>query len=106
MDTRFTDELQVAFDMFRKAQRRAAMKLPYNEGRTPEKKRRLRDCAVLNFYFERLRERGAEYDTVRCGFLEGPPAFPGSGIRHESHIQLAVRNPTCILGVFRPMMIP
>jgi hypothetical protein len=40
--------------------------------------------------------------AVRCPFLEGEPAFPGSGISGESHVPIAVRDPTCILGVFRP----
>jgi hypothetical protein len=40
--------------------------------------------------------------TVRCPFLEGKRAFPGSGIFRESHVQLAVRDKSCILGVFRP----
>jgi hypothetical protein len=43
---------------------------------------------------------------VRGGFLEGEPVFPGSGILRESHIQISVRNPTCVLGVFRPRVGP
>ena len=45
---------------------------------------------------------GVRYQTVRAPFLEGDPAYPGTEIRLESHIQLAVRDPTCIVGVFRP----
>jgi hypothetical protein len=56
----------------------------------------------LNFYLDWLQQRGAGFDTVRCGFIEGDRAFPGSGIFQQSHIQIAVRNPACILGVFRP----
>ena len=29
------------------------------------------------------------YDTVRCGFVEGPPSFEGNGIRQQSHVQIA-----------------
>jgi hypothetical protein len=105
MDTRNTAELARAFNRFKEAMRGAGEKLPRNEGRTPDKKLRMRDCAVLNFYFRRLEERGVEYDTVRCAFVEGRPAFSGSGIRQESHVQIAVRNPACIIGVFRPMIV-
>lgn len=107
MDTRFTDELPSAFDMLKKlhdAQQRA---LPENAGKTPDKLLRHRDCAVLNFYLSWLvQHRGDSYDTVRCGFVEGPPAFEGSGIRHRSHVQIAVRNPACVVGVFRPTIPP
>ena len=36
--------------------------------------------------------------------LLGGPAFPGSGIEAESPIQIAVRDPACIIGVFRPIL--
>ena len=45
---------------------------------------------------------GTGYDTVRGAFLEGKPAYPGAGFSREGHIQIAVRNSACILGVFRP----
>jgi hypothetical protein len=81
--------------------------VPENAGSTPDQILRRRDCAVLNVYLDWLeREPGDFYDSVRCGFVEGDPAFEGSGIRHRSHVQIAVRNPACVLGVFRPTMIP
>jgi hypothetical protein len=74
--------------------------LPVNRG--PEGKRRELDCVVLNNCLSRLRETGLIFDTVRGAFLEGDPVYPGAGIRRETHLQIAVRNPDCILGVFRP----
>ncbi|HUY33464.1 MAG TPA: hypothetical protein VMV69_12005 [Pirellulales bacterium] len=65
-------------------------------------KRRTLDCLVINDRLARLKERGIEYDTVRGAFLEGEPVYPGAGFGRETHIQLAVRNSACILGVFRP----
>jgi hypothetical protein len=58
----------------------------------------------LPFAFEMLKKlhEHTEHDSVRCGFVEGPPAFDGSGIHHQSHVQLAVRNTACVVGVFRP----
>jgi hypothetical protein len=102
MDTKFTDELTVAFEMLKGIHEQPGRSLPVNGGKTPDRKVRRLDCAVLNLYFTRLAERGETYDTVRCGFVEGPPAFDGSGIRRQSHVQVAVRNPHCIVGVFRP----
>jgi hypothetical protein len=40
-------------------------------------------------------------DTVKGAFTEGAPLYPGSGFREKTHIQIAVRNPDCIKGVFR-----
>jgi hypothetical protein len=104
MDTRFTDELVIAFEMQKRLHDRDGQPLPANAGKTPDKRLRRRDCAVLNTYLARLEENGVIYDTVRCGFVEGPPAFEGSGIRHQSHVQIAVRNAACVVGVFRPTM--
>ena len=74
--------------------------LPRNQGR--QAKRRELDCLVINDYLDEFQEAGTGYDTVRGAFLEGKPAYPGAGFSREGHIQIAVRNPTCILGVFRP----
>ena len=65
-------------------------------------KRRELDCLAINHCLERLEEADRRYDSVRGAFLEGPPVFDGTTISKETHIQVAVRNPACILGVFRP----
>jgi hypothetical protein len=79
---------------------RAAQSLPVNHGQ--DAKRRNLDCLVINDCLRQLKDRGVEYDTVRGAFLEGEPVYPGAGFARETHIQLAVRNSACILGVFRP----
>lgn len=76
--------------------------LPRNRGR--ESKLRELDCVVLNDCLSRLSQRGLAYDSVRGAFLEGEPVYPGAGFAREAHIQIAVRNPACILGVFRPSL--
>ncbi len=106
MDTRFTADLPVAFDRFKQAMEHSGQPLPTNDGPTPDKLLRRRDCAVLNYYLRELDRENFSFDTVRCGFVEGPEAFEGSGIRYQSHIQVAVRNPTCVVGIFRPRMDP
>ncbi|SFD55380.1 hypothetical protein SAMN05518672_102401 [Chitinophaga sp. CF118] len=42
------------------------------------------------------------FDSVRGVFMEGGPAFEGSGIFEKNHIQICIRNPNCIKGFFRP----
>ncbi len=75
--------------------------LPKNRG-VGLKQREL-DRLVINTCLDDLKVRGVEYDTVRGAFLEGDPVYPGAGFSRESHIQIAVRKPACILGVFRPL---
>lgn len=106
MDTGFTQELAGAFWRFRSYAAEMGTTLPRNAGSTPDKKLRRLDCSVLNYYLESQRGRGIAFDSVRCGFAEGDRAFPGSGIFRETHIQIAVRNPACIVGVFRPRVMP
>ncbi len=45
---------------------------------------------------------GRGFQSVRSAFEEGDEAFPGSKLRTQTHIQIAVRDFSCILGVFRP----
>jgi hypothetical protein len=102
MDTRFTADLAVAYETIQDRYAQTTTPLPHNAGAAPDQKLRRLDCLVLNFYLASLEGTASAFDTVRCGFLEGQRAFPGSGIFQQSHIQLSVRNPACILGVFRP----
>ena len=65
--------------------------------------RRELDCLVINEVIRSWRVvRPTPFQAVRCPFLEGEPIFPGSTILRESHIQLSVIDPDCILGIFRP----
>jgi hypothetical protein len=81
----------------------AGQSLPRNRG--VGFKRRDLDCLVINRCLRDLSRQAIEYDTVRGAFLEGKPAYPGAGFSRESHIQIAVRNSACILGVFRPHLL-
>lgn len=65
------------------------------------------DCAVmkrLHSIIEQDKTLGLpKYDSVRALFGEGKYLYEGSGFREKTHIQIAVRNPACIKGVFLPM---
>ena len=64
------------------------------------------DCAVINYALASMDRRsfggGLFFQTVRGVFVEGPPAYPGAGFHVKSHVQVAVRDPGCILGYFLP----
>jgi hypothetical protein len=61
------------------------------------------DRAVINFiHGQRIKDGKAPYDTVRGFFHQGQPVFPTSAIGQLSHVQIAVRNTSCILGYFHP----
>jgi len=45
--------------------------------------------------------RSQPYTTVRAMFPEGSELYPGAGFRDKTHIQICVRDPEQILGVFR-----
>lgn len=77
----------------------AGKALPTNSG---DKLRRNLDCAVIGHVHELVAEAGAQpFDTVRGVFTEGKPAYDGAAFDEKTHIQIAVRNPACIKGVFR-----
>jgi hypothetical protein len=55
------------------------------------------DRAVINHVCENL----YEIDTVRGPFLEGESIFPQGSFSNLTHVQIAVRNPSAIVGPLR-----
>ncbi|RYG58873.1 hypothetical protein EON80_26425 [bacterium] len=106
LDVRYTKVLREAYGEFEEVLMATGKILPQNtprfEGDVDYLARR-RDCAVINWTLERYNKAAmSPVDTVRGVFQEGQPAFPGSFIREKSHIQIAVREASCIVGFFRP----
>lgn len=69
---------------------------------------RLLDRAVIDHLHtiykkssERTQGRVREFDTVRALFPEGEELYENAGFREKTHIQIAVRKPEQVLGVFR-----
>lgn len=61
------------------------------------------DCSVIEALHDFNKAKGyEEYDSVRAGFWEGKEIYQTAGFRERNHIQLCVRNPQCILGLFLP----
>ena len=107
LDTANTRILGEWYSEFRQAARQKRSRMPENRdapgSRRGDKVLRFLDRAVIDFTVSRVAEaEGIIYQTVRGVFLEGEAAFPGSKIARKSHIQIAVRDPACILGFFQP----
>lgn len=61
------------------------------------------DCAVINrLYFKRKDAGLNAFDAVRGPFWEGDSLYPGARIQRKTHIQIAVRDESAIIGYFRP----
>lgn len=60
------------------------------------------DCAVINYLHVSRRKTGLPpFDSVRGLFQEGGTAYPNSGFKARTHVQIAVCNPRKIRGIFR-----
>jgi hypothetical protein len=97
LDTRFTTELRKFYPRWVRLLQSDGSTVPRNRG-----KARYLDRTVIEAYIQQAQEMGTVYDTIRGAFAEGEPIYPGSGIYMETHIQVAVRNPERIVGVYRP----
>ena len=107
LDTANTRLLGRAYAAFRHFVRQERARMPRNQdasgSRRGDRVLRFRDCAVIDYTLSSFAEtEQVKYQTVRGVFLEGEPAFPGSKIALKSHIQIAVRDPGCIIEFFRP----
>ena len=106
LDTANTTLLEQMYPEFSRLMLASGEPLPQNEPapgtHEPDQVLRRLDCAVVNWSLDEMISTGKNYQTVRGVFVEGKPAFPGGGIMLKSHIQIAVRDPRCIIGCFRP----
>jgi hypothetical protein len=56
-----------------------------------------RDRYIVELYCQTMAARlGIDFQTVRACFPEGEPLFPGSSLLSHTHVQLAVRDASCI----------
>lgn len=109
LDTRFTDILKELAPIYAESINASGVSLPKNKGK--QLKMRYLDCAVVNWSLKFLASQGQNYQSVRCAFLEGAPVYDdGAGAKSEifleTHIQIAIRDQSCILGTFRPPGAP
>lgn len=91
--------VRIAYQSLVDVTRAAALDLPSN---SKDELRRNLDCAVVRRLHTILEtQKLPAIDTLKGVFTEGEPVYPGAGFREKTHIQVAVRNPQCIKGVFR-----
>ncbi|MCP5316808.1 MAG: hypothetical protein H6956_02650 [Chromatiaceae bacterium] len=65
------------------------------------------DCAVIETLHEFRKEQGYEpFNSVRGVFWEGDDLYTGAGFKSKNHIQICVRDQSCIKGYFRPIEHP
>jgi hypothetical protein len=94
-----TQQAASAFNTYKGICKKSGTSLPQN---SKDSLRRNLDCAVIQTLHEIMETAGlAPVDSVKGVFTEGAPAYPGSNIYKQTHIQICVRNPDCIKGVFR-----
>ncbi len=106
LDVRYTALLEIVHSRMAEDLRARGEQIPVNSRERPDGTRLFHalDRAVIEYAIE-LSASERQFDTVRGAFWEGGPAFPGAQIAKQSHIQIAVRNPGCVLGYFRPKEI-
>lgn len=101
------------YERYKAAAAEAGLSLPRNRPARPgdhDLLLRNLDCAALNFAMRETDAAegrgGVHFQTVRGVFVEGDPAFDGSRIHAKTHVQVAVRDPSVVLGYFLPRYIP
>ena len=104
-DITHVKSIKEAYELLSIAYEGVGIELPKNQ--SPDKQglllRRTLDCKVIELLHE-FRTLASEqpFDSVLGVFEEGAPMFPGSAMKAQTHVQIAVRNPANILGYFRP----
>lgn len=106
LERRALDELGLAFRLLQAAHQ-TGKPFPQNAGK--DRKQRFLDAAVINMVHQLRQSINGrmgnipQYQTIRGAFWEGEPAYQGAEFFKESHIQIAVRDLSCIKAYFRPL---
>lgn len=108
-DEKALKEVEAAHEALKSSLEAVNQSLPNNQpgffGDADLLKRNL-DCAVFRALHSLRKEQGlSNYKSIRSPFLEGGSLYPGAGFRKETHIQICVRDPSCIKGYFRPLTL-
>lgn len=93
------EQVRIAHEHFQKITEKAGVEIPVNNS---DGLRRNLDCAVVEVLHNIRTDAGTpSIDSVRGAFIEGNPVYASAGFYKKTHIQICVRNPDCIKGVFR-----
>jgi hypothetical protein len=96
--------LKAAFESLIAHYAKSGDRMPENK-KAPKDQRedkvlRYLDCAVLNHLVD---NSPTKFDTVRGLFVEGGRVYDGAEIFNKTHVEIAVRDPSCIRGLFLPL---
>lgn len=93
------EQVRIAYSYLKKVAAENETNLPKNK---KDGLRRHLDCSVIEALHDIRREQGEpSLDSVKGIFIEGSPIYETAGFFEKTHIQICVRNPDCIKGVFR-----
>ena len=94
------------FQSLSSASHAGGVELPRNEAASPEDQDvllRALDSAVFNFIHKaRELDNAPAFQAVRGAFLQGEEVAPSSGFYARTHVQIALRDNSCVLGWFLP----
>ncbi len=100
LDTELTRYLERLYPAFLNIVAKSGEAVPAND---PARKLHRLDCAFLNWAIPMVeKDKGTTFQTIRGVFIEGAPIYPTAQIHTQSHIQIAVRDSSAILGYFSP----
>jgi hypothetical protein len=106
LDAAFITIVKKSFDSFVQTSLNQKSVLPVNiaPGESKDLLIRHLDCAIIeNVHKDRIEKKLMPFDSVRGVFVEGEELYPGAGFNAKNHIQLCIRNPNCIKGLFDPL---
>lgn len=95
-------ELRAAHQSLEERFNRYDTPMPINK----EKLRTLDREVIEEMHALRKKVRVPDYQTVRAAFPEGGPLYPETTLTEQNHIQIAVRDTSCIRGYFLPRTQP
>jgi hypothetical protein len=90
--------LEGIHQLYKETEEKAGRKLPENANL-----HKYLDCAVFEFAYASLKTYGDQVDTCRAVYVPtggDKRVWPRSWIYRQAHIQICVRNPSCILGTW------
>lgn len=105
MDSKCLDALKEAYTTLKESLEKDGEPLPVNTkgGSRTDLLLRDLDCLVIKTLHGLQKKAGIQpYDSVRGVFWEGEDLYEGAGFKAKNHIQIAIINPNCIKGFFRP----
>jgi hypothetical protein len=98
LDVEHFDDLRGAYDLAQQQAHSTGKELPRNR----EDGRHDLDQFMIEFYCRiQVEEQSLPFQTVRACYPEGAPVFPGSKILTHAHVQIAVRDDSCLSQVRR-----